>query len=253
MLETLVPNLEPASLVAKVVLLVIVTAAALIVQRISVPISRRALEAAKVPQATILLNIQRGFIWGFALLFVLGPVFGVEPTGFIATLGVTSVALSMGLQDTVSNLIGGLTLMLTKIIKPGDYVTASGFTGKVTDINWRYTCLEDRGGNMQVIPNSVLWKSPFVKLVEGPALSTTLTLAVKHDADLNAVAEEAVVAATMAAAKLLDLTRKPVAQFSDPNAGSVMLNLTLFMADGTTSAAVNDVVARALVGKPWLA
>ena len=62
MLETLVPNLEPASLVAKVVLLVIVTAAALIVQRISVPISRRALEAAKVPQATILLNIQRGFI-----------------------------------------------------------------------------------------------------------------------------------------------------------------------------------------------
>ncbi len=263
MLETLLPNLEPASLVAKVVLLVIVTAAALIVQRISVPISRRALEAAKVPQATILLNIQRGFtillniqrgfIWGFALLFVLGPVFGVEPTGFIATLGVTSVALSMGLQDTVSNLIGGLTLMLTKIIKPGDYVTASGFTGKVTDINWRYTCLEDRGGNMQVIPNSVLWKSPFVKLVEGPALSTTLTLAVKHDADLNAVAEEAVVAATMAAAKLLDLTRKPVAQFSDPNAGSVTLNLTLFMADGTTSAAVNDVVARALVGKPWLA
>ena len=75
----------------------------------------------------------------------------------------------------------------------------------------------------------------------------------KHDADLNAVTEEAVVAATMAAAKLLDLTRKPVAQFSDPNSGSVTLNLTLFMADGTTSAAVNDVVARALVGKPWLA
>lgn len=253
MMETLFSGLEPASYVAKAVLLVIVVVAALVVQRVSVPISRRALEAAKVPQATILLNIQRGLIWGFALLFVLGPVFGIEPTGFVATLGVTSVALSLGLQDTVSNLIGGLTLMLSKIIQPGDYVTASGFTGKVTDINWRYTCVEDRGGNMQVIPNSVLWKSAFVKLVEGPALSTTLTMAVKKDANLNVVAEEAVVAATMAAAKLLDLKRKPIAQFSEPRADGITLNLTLFMADGTTSAAVNDVVARALVGKPWLA
>lgn len=253
MMETLFSGLEPASYVAKVVLLVIVVVAALVVQRVSVPISRRALEAAKVPQATILLNIQRGLIWGFALLFVLGPVFGIEPTGFVATLGVTSVALSLGLQDTVSNLIGGLTLMLSKIIQPGDYVTASGFTGKVTDINWRYTCVEDRGGNMQVIPNSVLWKSAFVKLVEGPALSSTLTMAVKKDANLNVVAEEAVVAATMAAAKLLDLKRKPIAEFSEPRADGITLNLTLFMADGTTSAAVNDVVARALVGKPWLA
>ncbi len=253
MMETLFSGLEPASYVAKAVLLVIVVVVALVVQRVSVPISRRALEAAKVPQATILLNIQRGLIWGFALLFVLGPVFGIEPTGFVATLGVTSVALSLGLQDTVSNLIGGLTLMLSKIIQPGDYVTASGFTGKVTDINWRYTCVEDRGGNMQVIPNSVLWKSAFVKLVEGPALSTTLTMAVKKDANLNVVAEEAVVAATMAAAKLLDLKRKPIAEFSEPRADGITLNLTLFMADGTTSAAVNDVVARALVGKPWLA
>ena len=253
MMETLFSGLEPASYVAKAVLLVIVVVAALVVRRVSVPISRRALEAAKVPQATILLNIQRGLIWGFALLFVLGPVFGIEPTGFVATLGVTSVALSLGLQDTVSNLIGGLTLMLSKIIQPGDYVTASGFTGKVTDINWRYTCVEDRGGNMQVIPNSVLWKSAFVKLVEGPALSTTLTMAVKKDANLNVVAEEAVVAATMAAAKLLDLKRKPIAEFSEPRADGITLNLTLFMADGTTSAAVNDVVARALVGKPWLA
>ena len=253
MMETLFSGLEPASYVAKAVLLVIVVVVALVVQRVSVPISRRALEAAKVPQATILLNIQRGLIWGFALLFVLGPVFGIEPTGFVATLGVTSVALSLGLQDTVSNLIGGLTLMLSKIIQPGDYVTASGFTGKVTDINWRYTCVEDRGGNMQVIPNSVLWKSAFVKLVEGPALSSTLTMAVKKDANLNVVAEEAVVAATMAAAKLLDLKRKPIAQFSEPRADGITLNLTLFMADGTTSAAVNDVVARALVGKPWLA
>ncbi len=253
MMETLFSGLEPASYVAKAVLLVIVVVVALVVQRVSVPISRRALEAAKVPQATILLNIQRGLIWGFALLFVLGPVFGIEPTGFVATLGVTSVALSLGLQDTVSNLIGGLTLMLSKIIQPGDYVTASGFTGKVTDINWRYTCVEDRGGNMQVIPNSVLWKSAFVKLVEGPALSSTLTMAVKKDANLNVVAEEAVVAATMAAAKLLDLKRKPIAEFSEPRADGITLNLTLFMADGTTSAAVNDVVARALVGKPWLA
>ena len=99
MMETLFSGLEPASYVAKAVLLVIVVVAALVVQRVSVPISRRALEAAKVPQATILLNIQRGLIWGFALLFVLGPVFGIEPTGFVATLGVTSVALSLGLYE----------------------------------------------------------------------------------------------------------------------------------------------------------
>ncbi len=253
MIETLFPDFDPTSLIGKALLLAIVVTVAIVVQKVSIRFSSKALEKAKVPQASILLNIQRGLIWGFALLFVLGPVFGIEPTGFVATLGVTSVALSLGLQDTVSNLIGGLTIMLSKIIQPGDYVTASGFTGVVTDINWRCTCLKDREGNEQVIPNSVLWKSPFTKLSEGAASSATVSMVVVRDANLAEVAQEAVVEATRAAAKLLDLTQEPLAQFSDISAGGVAMTLTLFMAPGVTSAAVVDVVSRALAEKPWLA
>ena len=253
MIRELLSHIDPTTLIGKVVLLAIVVTVASVIQRFVVRAARRALEKAEVPSASIFLNILRGLIWAFALLTVLQPVFGIEPTGFVAALGVTSVALSLGLQDTISNLIGGLSLMLTKVIVPGDHVLVGTFSGRVTDITWRTTTVKSRAGDVQVIPNSVLSKTAFTKLDEGTFAASSITMVVKRDADLEAVAAEAVVEAAKAAEKSLDLTRKPVARFSNMDPNGVTLTLTTFITPEASSAAVNDVVARALAGKPWLA
>ena len=117
---------------------------------------RRALERTNVPSASIFVNLARALVWAFALLAVLQPVFGIAPTAFVTALGVTSLVISFGMQDTVSNVIGGLGLMAGKVVQPGDFVEVSGFKGEVVDVNWRSTTVRDRLGNEQVIPNSVL-------------------------------------------------------------------------------------------------
>ena len=93
---------------------------------------RRTLDATDVPSASIFVNIGRGLVWALAVLSVLQPVFGIEPTAFVTALGVTSLALSLGLQDTISNLIGGLSLMVGRVVKPGDLVDVAKETARLT-------------------------------------------------------------------------------------------------------------------------
>ncbi len=253
MLDQLFGDLDIASVSGKIVLLAVVVIAAIVVQKVSVRFSSRVLKAAKVPQASILLNIQRTIIWCFALLMVLHPVFGIEPTGFVATLGVTSVALSLGLQDTVSNVIGGLSLMLSHVIAPGDMVTVAGFTGRVTDIDWRWTCVEDRAGSVSVIPNSVLSKSSFTKLSEAAASSASVKAIVAADADLELVEREVRATLEGDASGLLDETAPLAVKFSDRDAYGVTMTLTARAAAGVAPLDLADLLSRSLSGKSWLA
>lgn len=118
-----------ATVVWKVVYLAVAAVVTLVVDRGVTRVARRVLDASSIPSASIFVNIIRGVIWAFGLLSVLEPVFGIKATAFVAALGVTSVVLSFGLQDTVSNVFSGLGLMLGKVVQPGDYVSVGGFEG----------------------------------------------------------------------------------------------------------------------------
>ena len=242
-----------SGLPGKLVFLGVVIALALVVQRVLVRLASKALDSSNVPSASIYINILRAIIWSFALLAVLEPVFGVQPTAFVTALGVTSVVISLGLQDTISNVIGGLGLMMGHVVQPGDYVVVSGFEGFVTDVNWRSTTVEDRNGNVHVIPNSVLNKSAFTR--KGPATrgSCAVEFTVDAEADLAQVSEEVVRLATEALGELRDPAYPVSVLFSDFDSygthGAVWVHVT----DDAGFSAARDVVARVLQGRPWLA
>lgn len=253
MFETILSQVDLTSFIGKLLLLTIVVVGASLLQRVVERMARDALEVANVPQASIFINILRGLIWSFALLMVLQPVFGVEPTGFVTALGVTSFALSFGLQDTISNLFGGLSLMLSRVIVPGDTVTIGDFTGRVVDINWRSTIVEARGGNQEVISNSVLSKSSFTKLTEGAAAASSFTIVVRSDANPAEVERQILERIPAALGDLADPGRTPVVQFGSADAYGITVTVVLFIAPEVMGAAANDRVMRALAGMPWLA
>ena len=252
-METLLESIDPTSLIGKVVLLVIVVVVTVVVDRMVVRVSRKALEKAEVPSVSIIINIEHAIIWAFALLFVLKPVFGIEPTGFVAALGVTSVALSLGLQDTISNVIGGLMLMISKEVKVGDVITVGGITGTVTDINWRSTQVCARGGNVSVIPNSVLSKTSLTRLTEGAAAACSLTFIVKHDVDPDEVERDIIATATEALDSDMGAGLTPVVNFGEVGAYGITVTLTTFIKPDVFPASANNVISRAMVNKPWLA
>ena len=88
------------------------------------------------------------------LLF--SAVWNVDLTGLFAALGVTSLVISLALQDTLSGLASGFLLLSDKPFEPGDWIEVNDIEGKVVDTNYRSSRIQDRNGDLIVIPNSVL-------------------------------------------------------------------------------------------------
>jgi small-conductance mechanosensitive channel len=82
---------------------------------------------------------------------------GVSITPLITALGVGGLAVALALQDTLSNLFSGLNILMTRKIRPGDYVRLdTGQEGNVTDITWRNTTIRALDNNLVIVPNSKL-------------------------------------------------------------------------------------------------
>ena len=80
-------------IVRKAIILVVVCLIAYVLQRILTRATKHILERGNVPKGSIFTNLIRGLVWFLALLAVLEPVFGVQPTAFVAALAVLMVAV----------------------------------------------------------------------------------------------------------------------------------------------------------------
>ena len=94
-------------------------------------------------------------ILAFAWILIAG-VWGVDLSAALTALGVTSLVISFALQDTLSGIASGFTLLADQPFAPGDWIESGDVAGRVIDINWRATRIRDRNGDLIVIPNGQL-------------------------------------------------------------------------------------------------
>lgn len=105
---------------------------------------------------SIFKNFAAAVIYLLGFLIVLDYL-GVSITPLITALGVGGLAVALALQDTLSNLFSGLNVLMTRKIRPGDYVRLdTGQEGVVTDITWRNTTIRALENNLVIVPNSKL-------------------------------------------------------------------------------------------------
>jgi small-conductance mechanosensitive channel len=118
-------------------------------------IALRATPGQEVPPVNSLIqSLIRVVVMIVGLVLILGQL-GVAIAPLLTALGVSSLAVALALQPTLTNLFAGLSMLLSNRIRVGDYVELeSGQAGVVTDIGWRSTLLEELAGNTFVIPNS---------------------------------------------------------------------------------------------------
>lgn len=100
--------------------------------------------------------------WGFRtlLFFVAAGLtlseFGLNVSALIASVGVVGVALGLGAQLLVRDVINGMFILIEDQYAVGDTVTVAGVTGEVIEINPRRTVVRDAEGNVHSIPNSTI-------------------------------------------------------------------------------------------------
>lgn len=251
--DGLVLGLTPQDFIFRVVTFLVVFFIAFLIEHFAIKLSRKALDSSKLPSASIFVNIIRGIIWVFAILAVLQPVFGIQPTAFVTALGVTSIALSFGLQDTISNLVGGLGLMLGGVVKPGDQVSIGNISGEVIDMNWRSTIVRDRGGKVDIIPNSVLNKTALVHRTRWDVTEVSVTIVLKPSADLDAVSKEIIETIQETVASQLDRTFPIEIEAASIAEAGITVIIHAHIKDDANDMSVRDKIVRALAGSSWLA
>lgn len=90
----------------------------------------------------------------FLLVLTVAPAFGINVTSLIALLSVAGLAVSLALQNTLSNLAGGIMVLLSKPFEVGDFIESEGIAGTVTGVDLAYTTIVT-GDNKEVfVPNS---------------------------------------------------------------------------------------------------
>ncbi len=120
----------------------------------------QAAERSKIPGARsvpqLFMMVPRLIVLLVAGWLLFSSVWNVDLTGLFAALGVTSLVVSLALQDTLSGLASGFTLLGDRPFQPGDWIEVNDIEGRVVDTNWRSSRIQDRNGDLIVIPNSTL-------------------------------------------------------------------------------------------------
>lgn len=96
-------------------------------------------------------------VWGLVRL----SYAGVELSSIVATSAVITAVIAFAMQDTLGNILGGLALQLDDSLEIGDWVRLDDVSGRVVDIQWRFTALLTRNGERVVVPNAQLMKGKF--------------------------------------------------------------------------------------------
>lgn len=198
-----------------------------------------------LPTGSIFVNIGRAAVWFLGICIMLSTCFKVDVSAAIAALGVGGIAISLGLQDTISNLMGGLQLSLLRLIKPGDNITVGSSSGVVLDVTWRHTTIRNEIGDEIVIPNSIINKTALLHLPPLSRISVPIVVATNGD-DIDEISERIVSAASKAGAAVGKVKEEPILLYNEIIDEGFKGTVKLTMADSRDSLKAKDAVVRAI-------
>lgn len=167
---------------------VIIAAAALLVNKLLLKLAGRALERTHL-EAAVKKLIQGGLkalLTAVTIIIVLGRL-GIEASSLVAVLSVAGLALSLALQNFLSNVAGGVQILATKPFKPGDWVDAGGCSGTVSEVGLFYTKLTSIDNKLIQLPNSAIVSANIINYSSQELRQVEVRVNVSYDSDLERV------------------------------------------------------------------
>lgn len=121
------------------------------------------------------------------LIISIAGIIRIETTSFVAILGSAGVAIGLALQGSLSNLAGGVLVLVTKPFKVGDYIIAGAKEGTVSKIDIFYTNIVTVDNKRIVIPNGTISNMDVINVTNEPTRRLDLIIPVSYKADIDHV------------------------------------------------------------------
>ncbi len=129
------------------------------------------------------------------LIVAFGVIIAIQEIGFnLASLAVVAgglgVGIGFGIQDLTTNFVSGLTLLLDRPVKVGDFVELEGLMGIVKKISIRSTIITTNDDSSVIVPNSTMISNKIVNWsYENPLLCLRLSIEVAENSNPLLVTE----------------------------------------------------------------
>ena len=143
--------------------LAIIAAVGILIIRTVLLLVEKTLKKSKLEKAAhgLIKTVLRIVLYGL-LALILADKLGIDVTGIVALASVLTLAVSLSVQNALTNLISGFTLLYTKPFASGDFVEIAGQSGTVKEIGLTYTKLSTPDNKTVFIPNGAVTAAQIV-------------------------------------------------------------------------------------------
>ena len=180
LLETEIGGFSLGNLLAAAVILLI----SLVVIKLLTKAVRRALERSKLERAirSFILSCVRVLLWVLVALIIADKL-SIPSASLVAVLSVAGLAFSLSLQNTLSNVFAGFTLLMTRPFSSGDFVELGATTGTVISSGLFYVTLVTADRKEIHIPNSDVAASRITNYSTEPTRRVDLAFGLEYSCD----------------------------------------------------------------------
>ena len=133
-----------------------------------------------------LRSLIRILLYVIVVLVALGTL-GLNVSSLVAILSVASLAITLAIQGTLSNIAGGIQVLTAKPFRVGEYVEIGGVEGTVSEIGMIYTRLVTLDNKALYLPNSDVAASKVSNYTVEGMRRIDLPFTASYDCDCDAV------------------------------------------------------------------
>ena len=126
-------------------------------------------------------------LWALRIVVIamICGILNIPSASIVAILGSLGLAIGLAVQGGLSNIAGGIMIVLFRPFKVGDTINTQGYVGTVTDISLFYTTLDTPDNNVVVLPNGSLMNAAVLNysLKDKRRIDVAISISYKSDID----------------------------------------------------------------------
>ena len=114
---------------------------------------------------------------------------GIDTSALTALIASFGVCIGLAVNGALSNLAGGVLILVTRPFKVDDFIEAQGVSGTVTDINMTATRVVTPDNKVVYLPNGALSGGNIINYSEKDTRRVDITFAISASSDVNKAVE----------------------------------------------------------------
>lgn len=123
----------------------------------------------------------------FIVVMIICSYLGIDVTTIVATFSIVGVAVSLSIQNTLANVMAGLSLLFTKQFSVDDFIDIGGISGTVIRIGLSNCKLKTLDGKDIYVPNSSIIAANVINFSREPIRRVDITIGTSYNESVDRV------------------------------------------------------------------